>query len=156
MTEISINTNQIPSIPNENFIKSLENDIRKCMENTYISCRYCYQHYLRFIILGIVLSVIGIVVTVIVLSQKSNTFPCYGYESNTLASSISVSCLQYLWDQSCSTKAPYTFPPNYQGWWNQSPQGTTLITCHSNPQCGIGSYGNIAIYVSYCNILYGQ
>jgi hypothetical protein len=156
MTEISIDVNQIPSIPDETCMSSLEKNVSSCIENICMSCRHCYQHYMRLIILSMVLVIIGIIVIVIVLSQKTNAFPCHEYDSSTLASSVSLSCLQYLWDTSCSTRSPYTFPPNYQGWWNQSPQGSALVKCQSNSVCGVGSYGNIAIYMSYCNIRYGQ
>jgi hypothetical protein len=156
MAEVTIEVGKIPSIPDETCMSSLEKNVSKCMENTCISCRHCYQQYARLIILGIVLSIIGVVVTVIILSQKTTTFPCYGYSTDAPASTVSVSCLQYLWDTSCSTKAPYTFPPNYQGWWNQSPQGSALVKCNTNSMCGVGSYGNIAIYTSLCNIRYGQ
>jgi hypothetical protein len=156
MTEVSIDVGQIPSIPDESFMESLDKNTTKCVENTCISCRHCYQQYGRLIILGVVLSILGVVVAVIVLSQKTNTLPCFGYDTNTPASSVSVKCLQYLWDTSCGTKAPYTFSPTYQGWWNQSPQGAILVNCHTNSQCGVGSYGNIAIYMGLCNIMYGQ
>lgn len=156
MTEISIDVNQIPSIPDKGCIESLEKSTNKCIENICISCRHCYQHYMRLIILGVVLLIIAIVIVVIILSQKTIAFPCHTYDTNSLASTVSIQCLQYLWDTSCSTKAPYTFPTNYQGWWNQSPQGTILVSCKSSSLCGVGSYGNIAIYTSFCNIKYGQ
>lgn len=156
MSEISLNIEKVPSIPDEGCMESCEKGIHVCIENTCISCRHCWQHYMRLIILGIILSVIGVVVAVIVLSQKTIAFPCYGYDTNSLASTVSLQCLQYLWDTSCSTRAPYTFPAGYQGWWNQSPQGSTFVSCKISQQCGVGSYGNIAIYTSFCNIRYGQ
>lgn len=156
MTEVSINVDQIPSIPDTSCIESFEKNTYECAKNIAISCRHCCQHYMRLIILGVVLLIIGIVIVVIILSQKTVAFPCHEYDTNTLASTVSVKCLQYLWDVSCSTRAPYAFPANYQGWWNQSPQGGTLVSCKSNSLCGVGSYGNIAIYTSFCNIKYGQ
>lgn len=99
----------------------------------------------------IILAVCGAIVASI-LSKTSVNYPCIQYGSTTLASDVSTDCLQYVWNQNCKT--PYSFA-GYKGWWNSSPQGTYMVRCTQQP-CGVGSYGNICIYMGLCLIGYGQ
>ena len=90
------------------------------------------------------------VVLVVALNQKTVAFPCAQYAGTTLASDVSVECLQYLWDKSCLTR-PYSFPASYAGWWRSSPQGGTLVRYSVTP-CGVGSYDNMRTYIQLCNV----
>lgn len=109
----------------------------------------------RFAIICVVLLVIvaGIVLSVI-LGNKSQPFPCYLYNSQTLATEITLDCLQYIWKaNACSNPAIYP-PSGYTGFWSQSPQGTKMVKCIGQTQgirCGIGSYQNIIVYMQFCN-----
>ena len=98
-----------------------------------------------------ILLVTGIVLAV-VLGKKTQVFPCYLYNSQTLASEITLDCLQYLWKANACTN-PAIYPPNgYTGFWTQSPQGTKMVKCFGQGiNCGIGSYENIMIYIQFCN-----
>jgi hypothetical protein len=88
----------------------------------------------------------------IINTSKEN--PCYSYTSDTLASDVSVKCIQYIWYNSgCSYK--YIIPDNYAGFYTNSPQGTKMIKCdafHHNSMCGVGSYGNMVEQLKMCNV----
>jgi hypothetical protein len=100
-----------------------------------------------------ILIVIGIVL-IVVLGNKTLPFPCYLYNSQTLANEINIDCIQYIWKAN-ACKNPAIYPPNgYTGFWTQSPQGTKMVKCVGQTQgtsCGIGSYQNIVIYMQFCN-----
>jgi len=99
-----------------------------------------------------IVAVLSSLVVVIVLNNNNKpTIPCIRYSSQTLANEVSVECLQYLWDFYCQLKRPYTFSPSYSGYWHSSPKGTNKVSCSQTPICGIGSYGNILVYMQFCN-----
>ena len=142
----------LPTIPDEGCVRLVE---RRC-DACWLSCRSFYQHYKAWIIGCILILIVGLIVIIAVVTQKTYNLPCIAYAPNTLASSVSVPCLQYVWDQNCATKAPYTFPATYDGWWIRSPQGSTMISCRTSQSCGVGSYGNLVIYMGLCNLYYNQ
>lgn len=111
-----------------------------------------WRNHSGCIILSIFIVVIVIVVIMVVLNQKTAVLPCALYSGTTLASDVSVECLQYLWDKLCPTR-PYSFPSSYMGWWRSSPQGGTLVRCSVTP-CGVGSFDNMRTYVQLCNVGY--
>jgi len=150
MTEIIVPVD-LPTLPD----RSCMEEIDRCYDSTWSSMRSCYGRNKTWIIGTLFLIIIGIIVVVVVVTQKTYNWPCITYTPSTLASSVSTACLQYIWDLNCVTKAPYTFPATYQGWWNQSPQGSAMIAGHTS-QSGVGTYGNIIIYMGTCNIYYNQ
>jgi hypothetical protein len=162
MTDISIDASKLPIISDKN---SWDTSCEICMnrvKQTYtdagIILRSYWRDYRNWIIFGLTLLVIGmIILLVILLPSSTQAYPCRMYETETMASAISVDCLQYVWDANCRTKQPYLFPQSYTGWWRQSPQGGTMISCHISPSaCGVGSYGNILVYMQFCKIKYNQ
>jgi hypothetical protein len=120
---------------------------------------YCYSLYRRYvtrncmILFTIMAAVIGVSLAVLT-SSKSATFPCKTYDGNSLASTVTLECLQYIWNTVCATKHPYTFDSSNSAWWLQSPQGAFVVRCIGGvitSQCGVGSYANILVYTQYCN-----
>ena len=141
MKEHVIYLESLPTVPDQDYCFNCKTTIRQF-----------WNSYQTWIILCSIMIIIGGIVIIVLVTSKTNYYPCLLYSPQTLASSVSVSCLQYTWNLNCAIKAPFTFDSNYQGWWNQSPQGGTLVHCSTTPQCGVGSYTNILIYISYCNI----
>ena len=157
MTEVTLDVETIPTVPEKTMVDQLSETCQTSCENTRITCRTCFSRHSTAISCTIVLMIMVGVVIGVVLSQKTVTLPCMGYTPDTLASSVSVGCLQYVWNVECSS--PYTFSPTYSGWWNQSPQGGKMVAFNNGvclSQCGVGSYSNILIYMQFCNIRYGQ
>ena len=67
--------------------------------------------------------------------------PCAGLVDDSLASSIPVKCLQKIFkDQGCTEQGTSYPADDYEGWWTQSPQGTTRVWCSSGTPCGAGNY----------------
>jgi hypothetical protein len=152
MTEISISIEKLPALSEKSWLET------KC-EDRMISLRMICQWYRNWIVVGVFLLIIGIFIILILTNQTTYSYPCLIYDTNTLASTVSIACLQYSWDQNCATKSPYTFSQGYTGWWNQSPQGTTMVPCYNGLQgtlCGVGSYGNIRNTMQFCQIRYNQ
>ena len=141
MKEHVIYLEALPTVPDRDCCTRLQTDVRQFWNS--------YQNWI--ILCSILVIISGIVITVM-MTSTTYSFPCLTYTSQTLASSISVACLQYTWNLNCAVRVPYSFAADYQGWWNQSPQGGALVHCFTNAQCGVGSYSNIIIYMSYCNI----
>jgi len=155
MPDLYLDVSRIPTIQDKNSWTVFVDGVEKQYEDLGISCRSCWRHYNKWVIFGASLLILGVVVILIIVSQSNiPSYPCLSYDSNTLASSVSVACLQYAWDQACKS-TPYTFSQGYTGWWNQSPQGSTMVRCHGTSPCGVGSYGNILIYMQLCQINYG-
>jgi hypothetical protein len=121
------------------------------------TCRMCDRH--RAIIIGFVLCLCvgSVAISVIVKSKNTIVNPCFTYTSDTLASDVTVECIQYLWNSyQCSTALQSS--PTWR-WWLQSPQGKTMVKCdatHQGLMCGAGSYGTISIYLQLCNPTFGQ
>jgi hypothetical protein len=157
MPDIIIDT--LPTIADQSCWPSLQERSEKACENCLFSTQQYCQRNIKWIVASVF--IIGIVVGVIVvlLNNKTPIFPCMAYSQQSLASSVSVECLQYMWTQSCSVRAPYTFPATYVGWWKQSPEGTTMVPCNGlkkGSACGVGSYSNMITYMQLCNINLNQ
>ena len=71
--------------------------------------------------------------------------PCAGLTDTSLASSIPVSCLRkLLTDEGCTSNGTIWPADDYDGWWRQSPQGTTTVWCNDQgTPCGAGNYGTV-------------
>ena len=71
--------------------------------------------------------------------------PCAGLTDTSLASSIPVSCLRkLLTDEGCTSNGTIWPADDYDGWWRQSPQGTTTVYCdNQGTPCGAGNYGTV-------------
>ena len=71
--------------------------------------------------------------------------PCAGLTDTSLASSIPVSCLRkLLTDEGCTSSGTVWPADDYDGWWRQSPQGTTTVYCdNQGTPCGAGNYGTV-------------
>jgi hypothetical protein len=134
------------------------NGVEKTYADTRISLHSYWRDYRNWIIFGLTLMVIGMIIGLGILLQATTpNYPCRMYDTETLASTISTACLQYVWDGSCRAKQPYLFPQGYTGWWNQSPEGMRMVSCRMSPSaCGVGSYGNIIVYMQFCQIKYNQ
>ena len=67
--------------------------------------------------------------------------PCAGLVDDSLASSIPVKCLQKIFkDQGCTEQGTVYPDDDYDGWWRQSPQGTTTVYCNGSNACGAGNF----------------
>ena len=71
--------------------------------------------------------------------------PCAGLTDTSLASSIPVSCLRkLLTDEGCTSNGTIWPDDDYDGWWRQSPQGTTTVWCNDQgTPCGAGNYAQV-------------
>jgi hypothetical protein len=71
--------------------------------------------------------------------------PCAGLTDDSLASSVSVECLRKLLkDEGCNETGTVWPQDDYNGWWRQSPQGTTTVYCDgSGTPCGAGNYATV-------------
>jgi hypothetical protein len=162
MTELSIDISKLPTISDTNSWYTSCNVFMNGVEQTYtdskIVLRAWWRDYRNWIIFGLTLLAVGAIILLVMLLPSSTlSYPCRMYDTETLASTISVDCLQYVWDSNCRLKHPYLFPQSYTGWWKQSPQGGTMVSCRMSPSsCGVGSYGNIIVYMQFCQIKYNQ
>lgn len=152
MPEIIINVSALPSVHDTSCCEHACCDIENCKERFDRIWRL-YRGW--FISILLVVIVCAIIVVVLVLNNNNKTYPCLTYANDTPASSVSVSCLQYTWDQYCSTTRPYSFPSDYNGWWRRITQGGFMVRCSNATDCGVGSYANILVYMQYCNANYG-
>jgi hypothetical protein len=155
---IDIDISKLPTISDKNSWDTFMNGVEQTYTNTRIYLHSYWRDYRNWIIFGLILLTIGTIILIVVLLPSSTlSYPCRMYDTVTLASTISVECLQYVWDSSCRNKQPYLFPQGYTGWWKQSPQGGTMVSCRISPSsCGVGSYGNIVVYMQFCQIKYNQ
>ena len=71
--------------------------------------------------------------------------PCAGLTDTSLASSVPVSCLRkLLTDEGCTSSGTVWPGDDYDGWWRQSPQGTTKVYCDDQgTPCGAGNYETV-------------
>ena len=71
--------------------------------------------------------------------------PCAGLTDDSLASSVSVECLRkHLRDEGCNETGTVWPQDDYNGWWRQSPQGTTTVGCdNQGTPCGAGNYATV-------------
>jgi hypothetical protein len=146
MIEHSID--KLPTIPDKSIIDSVISRMQSCADMTW-------RLYHKWIIFGFIMTAAITATIVVALTQKTMSYPCFEYRSDTLASSISVGCIQYMWNTLCPN-SPYTFPLSYDGWWRSSPSGTKMVSCLSSTLCGVGSYENIRLYMQVCNIRLNQ
>ena len=96
-------------------------------------------------------------VVIMAATSRAVPVPCFWYGSNSPAFTVSVACLQSVWESYCP-KSPYVFPEGYAGWWRSSPS-TMMIRCGAGvvlPACGVGTYGNIVVYMASCNAMLGR
>ena len=158
MTDISINVSKLPTISDTNSWNTFVNGVEQTYADTKISLHSYWRDYRNWIIFGLILLVIGMIILLVALLPSTTpAYPCRMYDAETLASTVSVECLQYVWDGNCRAKQPYLFPQSYTGWWKQSPEGGRMISCRISPSsCGVGSYGNIIVYMQFCQMKYNQ
>ena len=71
--------------------------------------------------------------------------PCAGLTDDSLASSVSVECLRkILTDEGCTDQGTIWPADDYNGWWRQSPRGTTTVYCdNKGTPCGAGNYATV-------------
>ena len=133
---------------------TIDIDVLPSLQDSYYErCCTMWRWYKTYVIgWFLILLLLGGILLGILASKTPPHYPCLEYSSTTLASLVSTDCLQYVWNQNCPI--PYSFV-GYTGWWRSSPQGTALIKCNQTP-CGVGSYGNICIYMGLCLIGYGH
>ena len=145
--EIEIDVRNLYTIVDQDIV-SLFKDKIEYIQRRYVTGKCMVSIIILIIILSILLS--------IVLAKKTTSSPCQSYGSNSLASTVSVECLQYLWNIVCPNQR-YTFTVEDVGWWTQSPQGPVMVSCTNHilsSSCGVGSYGNILVYLQYCRADY--
>lgn len=158
MSDIQLDVYKLPTISDTNSWDIFINGMEQTYINGSIQLRACWRDYRNWIIFGLSLLAIGIIIVIIILLQSSPPeFPYMMYATDTLASVISTDCLQYIWNVNCRSKHPYLFSKDYNGWWKKSPQGSSMISCRISPgECGVGSYGNVIVYMQLCLINYNQ
>lgn len=99
----------------------------------------------------------GIITTIIVIMTSKNTAttPCIDYSDQTLASSVTIDCLKWLWIFNKCVQPFSAVTAN--GWWLRSPQGLIVVKCDSKNTgnaCGAGNYQEIVTYIQFCNPLF--
>lgn len=108
-----------------------------------------YKRPIQAVIMVLLLSLL--LVTILVSTRHSvSDHPCIAYQSDTLASHVSLTCFRYLWSRSCSQPLSDGYDG---GWWLRSPNGGRMVPClspHTGVQCGAGSYSSIIIYLYRC------
>lgn len=143
--EINLDTNNIRTIEDTSYLDKMYNTITRFVNN---NIRFILSIIFVFIIIGVVIS--------IVLSQKTNVFPCSTYSEQTLASSVTIKCIQYLWEVSgCIKNGKQHIPDNYNGFFLRSPAGLTYVRCdniNSGNNCGVGNYRALVNYIQLCNL----
>lgn len=144
-----MNIDSLPTVPDETCWYRVEQHITRCQEKMETMWRFHYRIILSVVCLFSLVTII----TLVVATQKTATFPCLFYDATTLASAVSVECIQYTWNMNCATRNPYTFPADYMGWWRSSPQGLTAVPCITPTTiCGIGSYRNMLLQMQFCSL----
>ena len=147
MTEITVNIDNLP-------------EIHVVERETLTSC-LCYRKLQQYIgpilCITVVIAMASAILIIEIKKASLNTNPCLSYSDTTLASQVSIKCIQFIWSYHMCTN-PSVFPPEgYKGWWNQSPNGQVLVNCNTVSdltKCGVGTYGNIVIYMRNCNSEY--
>ena len=142
-------TDTLPALRDRSFYDTCSDSLYRTHERCESALASFWRMHARCFVLSLVVVVVGIIVVVVLATQKTTTYPCLLYSADTLATEVSVACLQYLWNLACPT-IPYTFPDSYVGWWRSSPQGTVMVPCHITTPCGAGSYQHIALQMQLC------
>jgi hypothetical protein len=160
MPDTIISVDTLPTIVDRSCWATLQEQSEKACENGIFSTQQWCQRNAKWIVATLFVTGIAIGVVVILLNNnKAPNLPCISYSQQSLASSVSIECVQYMWTAHCGTRSPYTFPANYVGWWNQSPEGTDMVPCNGlkkGTACGVGSYSNMITYMQYCNLRFNQ
>jgi hypothetical protein len=153
--EIEIEPN-IPTLYDKEFYVILYDNIKFFLyENLYRPISNCIYMYPKFFGCFIFLLILVGAICTVIFTSKTNQYPCIKYTNTDLASSISQSCLTYLWSVSCSL-SKRTFDPS-NTWWTNSPDGIATVKCDSlrtGSMCGAGSYQVIVSSIQYCNPQY--
>jgi len=140
--EITIDPTKLETVPDN----TIYDDIKRWTNTNF-------KKIIAFFFISIIISVILIVVL-----QKNPEFPCMLYSPTTLASSVSVKCLQYVWTKTgCVQKGSPPISDNYNGFYLRSPQGPAYVRCdalHTGNNCGVGNYATIVTNFQLCNINY--
>jgi hypothetical protein len=145
--EIILDTTRIQTIEDTSYLDKIYYKFTRFISNNsrIISC-------LIFVII-----IIGVVLGII-LSQNTTVFPCYGYSDQTIASDVTIKCLQYLWTVAgCIKKGMPQIPDDYNGFYLRSPLGLTYVHCdstHNGNICGVGNYRTLATNLQLCNLNY--
>jgi hypothetical protein len=130
-------------------------DMNRC-HDTYNNTMRCLSHHVKKIIcFFVIIIIVGVVISI--TNKNIPDLPCIMYSPQTLASSVSITCLQYLWKTAGCEKNKPPIPNDYSGFYLNSPSGTNMVHCdmyHSGSNCGIGSYMNIVNNIQVCNLSY--
>lgn len=147
--------------------KDVKEDIRLPSLDEYVHhyswdvrCMFYWESYKWLIIFLITCAIIAIVTASIVLTRSSSgsttssSNPCSAYVQNDLASSVTLECFRYIWQNAgCKTLVPN----GYNGFWLRSPSGGKTVLCippNVGDQCGAGSYSYIINNVYTCVLDY--
>ena len=128
-------------------------DTNKCYELYYDIVRCISNNVKKIICFFVIIIIIGIALAITM--KKLPELPCATYSPQTLASSVSIVCLQYLWRIAGCEKNKPPIPNDYSGFYLNSPSGTNMVPCdssHTGNNCGIGSYINIVNNIQRCNL----
>ena len=141
--EIVIDINNIKNVPDDNYFDDIKFKIR-----------YFISNNMKMIVFIFLILIIGGIVTSISLTSNTKSFPCIGYGYDTLASSVSIACLQYIWVVTGCTKSKPPIPNDYSGYYLRSPSGLTTVHCNNNINCGVGNYNAMVTQLQVCNLNY--
>jgi hypothetical protein len=143
--EIILDTNNIRTIEDTSYLDNMYYKFSRFISN---NIRFILSITFVFIIIGAVLGII--------LSQNTYVFPCYGYSEQSLASSVTIKCLQYLWEVAgCIKNGKPLIPDDYNGFYLRSPAGLTYVRCDNinyGNNCGIGNYRALVNNIQLCNL----
>lgn len=153
--EIEIDPNLPVILDKEFYVIFYENIKFFLYENIYRPISNCFYMYPKMFGCFIFLLIVVCAICIVIFTSKTNQYPCIKYTNTDLASTISQSCLIYLWTASCSL-SKYKFDPS-NTWWTNSPEGLSVVKCDSirtGPLCGAGSYQTVVMGIQYCNPQY--
>ena len=118
MIELSVDISKLPTIPDTDSWETFVNGAKQKYIDISILLRAYWRDYQNWIILCMALLTITVFgVLIIIVRPDSPAYPCLMYQADTMASTVSVECLQYIWNGNCRLKTPYLFPQSYTGWW---------------------------------------
>ena len=153
--EIEVDPN-IPILPDKEFYVVLYENIKFFLYVYFYRpiSSFIYMYPKLFGCFTFLLIAFGAICAVI-FTSKTNQYPCLKYTNTDLASSISQSCLTYLWSVACGTNRNSFDSSNT--WWTNSPQSLTTVKCdylNTGSLCGAGSYQAVVMGIQYCNPQY--
>ncbi len=154
--ETVININNIRSIDNQDTLCDELINCNLSLENK-IRVEIFYQQHKTKMFASIFAVIIGLAILIAVQNNGNTEVNyCNGYTPDTLATEVSVKCLQQLWAKNGCVIKSGSIPDSYSGFWLKSPEGGKLIMCGSSlkqtPYCGIGSFQNICSWIYQCKI----